>query len=299
MPLSSLRSLPGQLGLPTVKRAQHWWRHLTPQRQDRLAVLAPLLAVVLFFAAIVAALAYLQLEEIDREQQAVQRDVEYTQQRLRLRLLERQEQFMRMARELANRDLSLQEFKSRVDSMFNQYPELQGVAWLDDRRRIRFSQGSAVVAANLIHEGNEALHRRDRQSGFTQAHELNQPVYAQRTRSSDDATLLQLHIPMNERERFSGVILVEYSIDGLFRYGVPSEVSARYAVSLLGENGAVLAGTAIPTKKTVTRLIPWSSPPTNTPCRYHWSGVVWWCGRRPTARRWGSLAAACSGWSAP
>ena len=167
MTLPSLTSLPSQLGLPTVERAQHWWRHLTPQRQDRLAVLAPLLAVFLFFAAIVTALAYLQLEEIDREQQAVQRDVEYTQQRLRLRLLERQEQFMRMAREISNRDMNLEEFKSRVDSMFNQYPELQGVAWLDDRRRIRFSQGSAVAAANQVHQGSEALHRRDRQSGFT------------------------------------------------------------------------------------------------------------------------------------
>lgn len=243
-----------------MERAQHWWRHLTPQRQDRFAVLAPLLAVLLFFAAIVAALAYLQLEEIDREQQAVQRDVEYTQQRLRLRLLERQEQFMRMARELANRDMGLEDFKSRVDAMLNQYPELQGVAWLDERRRIRFSQGSAIAAASLVHQGNEALNRRDRQSGFTQARELNQPVYVQRTRSTDDAPLLQLHIPLNERERFSGVLLVEYSIDGLFRYGVPTEVSARYAVSLLDGNGTVLAGTAIPTKKAVTKLIPWSSP---------------------------------------
>ena len=59
MPLPSLSTLPSQLGIPSVQKAQHWWRHLTPQRQDRVAVLAPLLAVMLFFAAIVAALAYL------------------------------------------------------------------------------------------------------------------------------------------------------------------------------------------------------------------------------------------------
>ena len=49
-------------------------------------MLAPLLAVMLFLAAIVAAFAYLRLEEIDREHEAVRRDVEYTQQRLRLRV---------------------------------------------------------------------------------------------------------------------------------------------------------------------------------------------------------------------
>jgi PAS domain S-box-containing protein len=258
-PLSTLSSVSAQLGLPTVKRAQHWWTHLAPQRQDRFAVLAPLLAVFLFFAAIVAALAYLHLEEIDREQQAVQRDVEYTQQRLRLRLLERQEQFMRMARELSNRDLGLDEFKVRVDSMLNQYPELQGVAWIDERRKIRYSQGSAVGGANLVHQSADTSQRKDRQSGFAQARDLHQPVYVQRLRSRDDAPLLQLNVPLNERERFSGVLLAEYSIDGLYRYGVPTEVSARYAVSLLDDNGALLAGTAIPTKKAVSKFLPWSA----------------------------------------
>ena len=50
-------------------------------------MLAPLAAVLLFLAAIVAAFAYLRLEEIEREHEAVRRDVEYTQQQLRLRLL--------------------------------------------------------------------------------------------------------------------------------------------------------------------------------------------------------------------
>ena len=98
-------------------------------------MLAPLAAVMLFFAAIVAALTYLRVEEVDREQEAVQRDVEYTQQRLRLRLLERQEQLMRMAREIANRELDFDDFRARAESMANQYPELQGVAWIDDKRR--------------------------------------------------------------------------------------------------------------------------------------------------------------------
>ncbi len=259
-PLSTLSSISAQLGLPTVKRAQHWWTHLAPQRQDRFAVLAPLLAVFLFFAAIVTALAYLHLEEIDREQQAVQRDVEYTQQRLRLRLLERQEQFMRMARELSNRDLSLDEFKVRVGSMLNQYPELQGVAWLDERRKIRYSHGSAVDGANLMHQNADTPQRKDQQGGFAQARELHQPVYVQRLRTNDDnAHLLQLIVPLNERERFSGVLLAEYSIDGLYRYGVPAEVSARYAVSLLDGNGALLTGTAIPTKKVVSKFLPWST----------------------------------------
>src|SRR4051794_29002601 len=58
-----------------------WWRKQPASRQDRFAMLAPLLAVVLFLAAIVTAFSYLRLEEEDRELEAVKRDVEYAQQR--------------------------------------------------------------------------------------------------------------------------------------------------------------------------------------------------------------------------
>src|SRR5437762_3430678 len=79
--------------------ARRWWRRQTPVRQDRFAMLAPFAAVLLFLAAIVTAFGYLRLEEMDREQEAVKRDVEYAQQRVRLRLLERQEQLMRLSRD--------------------------------------------------------------------------------------------------------------------------------------------------------------------------------------------------------
>ena len=112
---------------------------------------------------------------------------------------------MRMAREVSNRELDVEEFKARALSMLNQYPELQGIAWLDERRRTKYSTGSAVAAANLVHQGGDSWQRRDHQSGFSQARELVQTVYVQRLRSSDDAPLLQIHIPLNERNRFSGV----------------------------------------------------------------------------------------------
>ena len=40
-----------------------WWRGLSPTRQDRFAALAPLAAVLMFLAAIVAAFWYLRAED--------------------------------------------------------------------------------------------------------------------------------------------------------------------------------------------------------------------------------------------
>ncbi|HEX5739064.1 MAG TPA: PAS domain-containing sensor histidine kinase, partial [Hydrogenophaga sp.] len=95
---------------PAPRRPQtvwwkRWWRRLPPSRQDRFATLGPLLAVLLFLSAIAVAITYLRFEELKRDQEAVTRDVEYAQQRLRLRLLERQEQLMRLARDVGNKEI--------------------------------------------------------------------------------------------------------------------------------------------------------------------------------------------------
>ncbi len=253
-----LLHLPSDMGFSTLERVRRWWQRQTPYRQDRFAMLAPLAAVLLFFTAIAATLAYLRIEEIEREHEAVQRDVEYTQQRLRLRLLERQEQFMRLAREIANRELDAHEFKTRSEAMLNQYPELQGVAWVDERRRVRASVGTSAYTVYQLFGHNAP---READAGFEQSRESSQVVYQQPLWTTNDPPQLQMYVPLSERARFAGVLLAEYSVDGLFRYGVPAEVTARYAVSLLDARGSLLAGTVVPSKRLGTRLLPWASPP--------------------------------------
>ncbi len=79
----------------------------------------------------------MRTEEVEREQESVRRDVEYAQQRMRLRLLERQEQLMRIARDASNREIDPIEFTSRAESLVSQFPELQTITWIDDRRRFK------------------------------------------------------------------------------------------------------------------------------------------------------------------
>ncbi|MDD5334816.1 MAG: PAS domain S-box protein [Rhodoferax sp.] len=260
MPLPRPTALPNPMNLPPLARLQGWWRRLTPQRQDRFAMLAPLAAVLLFLAAIVAAFGYLRLEEIDREQEAVRRDVEYTQQRLRLRLLERQEQLMRVAREVSNRELDADDFQGRAETLINRYPELQSLSWIDERKRIKASVGTASLSNNQLKTVGSTLHMGETESAYSLARDLQQPIYAQRSAAPDNSATLQLHIPLSEGARFAGVLLAEYSVDGLFRYGVPAEVSARYAVSFHDAKGGLLAGMSIPARNPAARLLPWDNP---------------------------------------
>ncbi len=246
--------------VPTAERVRRWWWHLNPHRQDRFAVLAPLVSVVLFLAAILASFAYLRLEEIDREREAVKRDVEYTQQRLRLRLLERQEQLMRITRDISNRELSADEFRSRAETLVNQYPELERLSWIDDRRRVRATYATASLQPTVRQQLSETLSHSDTLNIFNLTRELEQPVYFQRAATDDHVPFLQLHIPLADKNKFAGVVLAEYSIDGLYRYGVPAEVASRYAVSLLDDKGNRLAGTAVPPRTNANSLLPWAGP---------------------------------------
>ena len=215
-------------------------------RQDRLAALAPLASVLLFTAAIVAAFWYLRMEESERQQEALRRDVEYAQQRVRLRLLERQEQLMRMARDLSNQDLDSVQLGVRAETMINQYPELQAITWIDARGRIRASSAAPTLSGGQMRVGGEVLRQGDTSDGFGLARDLQQPIYKQPPMAEGDATpLLQLHVPLSTQGRFSGVLLGEFSIDSLLRYGTPTEVLARYAVTLLDANDHVLAGTPL------------------------------------------------------
>jgi PAS domain S-box-containing protein len=240
---------------------RRWWRRQTPVHQDRFAMLAPVAAVLLFLAAIISAFWYLRLEEMDREQEAVKRDVEYAQQRVRLRLLERQEQIMRIARDISNKEVDAEEFMGRAESMVIQYPELQAMTWIDERRRVRASYAAPSVATSQMRVAGEILRAGETESTYSLARDLQQPVYSQPAAGTEGTGLLQLHIPLTEQGRFGGVILGEYSIDGLLRYGVPAEVSAKYAVALLDGKNRVLAGSSVPARNPATQLLPWAAQP--------------------------------------
>jgi PAS domain S-box-containing protein len=86
-------------------------------------------------------------------------------------------------------------------------------------------------------------------------------VYLLQAKAGASAPILQLYVPLVEKGQAAGVILAELSLDGLYRYGVPNEIAARYGISLLDANGGVLAGVALPMKRPVSQILPWTRKP--------------------------------------
>ncbi len=246
---------------PLITLWRTWWRKQTPNRQDRFAFMAPLAAVVLFMSAITTAFWYLRYEEIVREQEVVRRDVEYAQQRLRLRLLDKQEQMMRMARDIANRETDSKAFFTDAQSLLNQSPELASLTWIDARQRVVGSYASASNNSTLSITKGSLVSHAETLSTFQLSRDLQQPIYSKpitETRaSSAPYTHLQLHVPIVAHGKFEGVLLAEYTLDGMLRFAVPSEIANRYAVSLRDANNNVLAGQANKARPKVTEVLPW------------------------------------------
>ncbi len=258
MPDKSIRFAPWK---QLNQRWLNWWRQQSPNRQDRLALLGPLVAVLLFLAVIAVAFAFLRFEEIGREQESVRRDVEYAQQRLRLRLIERQEQLLRLARNVADGEFGPKEFQQEAEQLIGQYPEISSLNWMDPNKRLRASVSTNGTPGNLQRWANDLMRSREADNAFGLARDLQQATYSNpiTRQSNGQPTIpnLQLHAPLIVHGRFAGVILAEYSLDALMRFVVPVEVTSRHAVSLLDEKHTVLVGQTIQPRSRLST--PWSN----------------------------------------
>lgn len=213
-----------------------WWHKQTPNRQDRFAFMAPLAAVVLFMAAITTAFWYLRYEEINREQEVVRRDVEYAQQRLRVRMLDKQEQIMRMARDIANRETNSKSFVLEAQTVLNQSPEFASLTWIDAKERVLSSYISTSNNSTMSLPVGSSISQTETRNTYQLARDLLQPIYSppiiEKRANTAPYVQLQLHVPIVNHGKFEGVLLAEYTMDGMLRFAVPSEVANRYAMSL-------------------------------------------------------------------
>ena len=255
MPLSTdFRGVARRQLLPLQRIVAGWWRRQSPARQDRFATLGPLISVLLFLAAIISAFWYLRNEEIERETEAVKRDTEIAQQQIRLRLIENQEQLVRIAREIATRTVDTREFAAQARALIRERAELTEVDWIGNHRDRRayvsaggYQDDSLVPSEN---SSDPSLPLANQSSppelAFLAARERRQPVYSLPFADTNGTTVFQIQVPLVDRSGFSGVLIAQYSVEALLRHGVPPEVSTRHAIVVLDGREQVVSSTVTP-----------------------------------------------------
>jgi PAS domain S-box-containing protein len=251
-----LRSDPIRIVAPTVPRTQRlfgrWWRRQSPTRQDRFATLGPLISVLLFLAAIIAAFWTLRNEEIEREGEAVQRDTEITQQQIRLYLSDDQEQLMRLARDVGDGGLNAKSFVAAATELVRERPAITHVSWVGPQRELRATHAAAVFHPEVNPSGGAIAPElpaagvaSEVERAFNNARNLRGPVYSAAFRSASGSPAFQLHVPVYEQSQFAGVLVTEYAIEPMLRQMVPPEVTQRHTVAVVDESGKELAGNVL------------------------------------------------------
>ena len=225
----------------------------SPSRQDRFATMAPLISVLLFLAAIVSAFWYLRNEEVQRETEAVRRDTEIVQQQIRLRLIEDQEQLVRMARELVTREIDSDEFVKQAVTFTRERPVLTHLTWLTAARKHKASHVVAVFhpEANPTGEASEPIlplagTTSEPERTFAIVRDARQPVYSGAFKNATGTPVFQLQVPLIARNTFVGVLIAEYSVESMLRLLVPAEVTQRHTVAIFDAQQHELAGSVLP-----------------------------------------------------
>jgi hypothetical protein len=226
-----------------------WWRRQSPAQQDRFATLGPLASVLLFLAAIISAFWYLRNEEIDRETEAVKRDTEIAQQQIRLRLIENQEQLVRMARELVTRELDASDFTPQAAAFMNDRPEITQFLWLAADQATRARHSAQADREEQVPAGatppTKVPGRTETEWAFIAARDLRQPIYSRAFKDRHGALVFQVHVPMLTRGQFNGALVADYSIDVLLRHFVPTEVTRRHAIAVVDDREQVIASSVL------------------------------------------------------
>ena len=204
-----------QLIKPLTRRWVSWWKKQTPNRQDRVALLAPIAAVAIFLLTIISSVGYLRYEEMEREQESVQRDLEYANQKMRLHLLEQQERMMKLARDIGVDKLSVAEIEDQSTELLKQYPEINAILWVDEYRRVKAKASNSSL--DMMHSSYQGtwLEHPETEDTYSLAKELRQAIFSPpitlkpSEKMGQTETQIQFHIPISNNTRFSGVLMVE------------------------------------------------------------------------------------------
>jgi PAS domain S-box-containing protein len=227
-----------------------WWRSQSAARQDRFATLGPLVSVLLFLAAIVAAFWTLRSEEIERATDAVRRDTEMAQQQIRSRLSEDQDLMVRLTRDIVAHDVDTDSFFTQTASFAPARPEITQVVWLGPDRKPRATfLGSIFRGASSLRGSSEdpslpaAGAKTASEAAFVAARNTHLPQYSAPFIDVDGTAVFQVQLPLISHTNFAGTLVAEYSIEALLRHAVPEEVTKRRAIEVLDEHEELLAST--------------------------------------------------------
>jgi PAS domain S-box-containing protein len=242
-----------------IQKWRVWWRQQSPVRQDRYAMIAPIVTVLLFLAVVFVTIGYLRFEEADREREGLKRDSDYTAVQLRERLQERKEQVLQIAKDVGRSLVDNAEFLEQAQTLVGSSPELITLVWIDGAGKYR-SAHLTTAAYTMDWAKSAGLTAGSEASDlFERVQQARQPIYSDPYFSAGSRGLIQLQVPILSANgsRFYGVLAAEISLDSLLQHGVPAEMAKKYGAAFVSANRQRLAGQLTPKVSLTDGSISW------------------------------------------
>ncbi len=231
-------SEPSKAGVPAPFRDQ------VRLRRRNWYWLTPALALTLFMVMMGTVLWWLDSRDEAQRYGTLVRDIDWSQQSVRLRMLAARDRAGNISRDLVRGTLNEQRFMDEARDMLAEYPELVHIAWFDSDRQARWvvsadrHQLSGFRPPGSILTGEESLWTLDT------AQETRRALWSLPYARPDGDQYMDLLQPVQQGGRQWGVIVLTYSLEELLRTLLPVDSNRKYKISLVDAAGDVLVSSS-------------------------------------------------------
>jgi hypothetical protein len=183
-----------------------WWLRWRNLVATSWFMFIPLVAIVLFSAAMGVILWSLHETERQQQRDALYRDAAWAQQRVRLSLLSNQDQLASLARDIAAAQLEQGAYRTAAQEILRENPEIVFINWLDATRRGRWSLPSTSEFAGRLRENQDQPLEPEVLDTFDAARETQRVVYSRPLTNDRGDSFMLMEVPLVRAHEFLGPI---------------------------------------------------------------------------------------------
>lgn len=207
-------------------------------------LLTPLVSIVVFLIVMSLILWSLNRREQQQQEDTLYRNVAWAQQQIRLSMTGAQEQITALARDVASGHSDQTAFQGLTVQIMQAHPDIIYMNWLDTAQQPRWAAPAEPVLGSKLNKPSDAQMDAAVKAAYGKARETRRQVYSALSYDDIGNGFVTLQTPIYRNRTFLGTIAAVFSIEGLLAHEIPTELSAKYKISITNENGDELASSS-------------------------------------------------------
>ncbi|CAH2771621.1 MAG: Two-component system sensor histidine kinase/response regulator hybrid [uncultured Caballeronia sp.] len=227
-------------GKPNDSAPTHW--HHGPWWSNSY-LLTPLISILVFLVVMSLILWSLNRRE-QQQQEDIYHNVAWAQQQIRLSMTGAQEQIQALARDIATDHRDSQSFQNSTGDIMQGHPEILYMNWYTAQHKPRWPNTPLPVLGSRLAKPTDAQMDAAVQSAFDEARTNRRQVYSPLLYDDLGNGYITLQTPVYRDRNFLGSIVAVFSIEGILKHDIPSELSAKYKISITDLDNRELATTS-------------------------------------------------------